>query len=552
MRVAGLFLFTGAAMADDALQLKISGDVSDLDRAIQSIVADLNQLGSTAKTASSTATDGLTQTSGAADRAGASLRGATVASEGLFGAFEGVGRSARTVAIGLDSVGLGAAGAAAKVAGLTDALLALKAAVPELLILAAAVTAMVAAFNSIKDGIKGAGDVQAALAQLGNSVRNQGGDWQKAESDVKGWAQTGVQRMVAAGLDYQTAQVSMKAATDEAIASGRPLQDVEYGIQQAIMGHTRALVSLGVITTQEAKNGIALSTVIQRITDSTHGAEEAFANTLPGALAVTHEKFALLTEDLGELFLPALIDIVQNIGQTITSFQAFADGVASALQRAFEPFAPIAQVFIGYLQSFAGPLSDIEKRFGVLASTVVATVQSIGQGLNAMYHNAKAMFDAIGDDIKLVVGYFGKQLVDGIVVALDAIKLAVDAFVAIFTGRFSTLHDDLIMLAGDIVKQLSDEFLGNLGSVLAGVVALFQWVVNEIGVAAKAMGDFATHNYGAVLGDIGQFNKQTGVAELYARALAGITSELHNIVEQSEKLHALYGATGTNTSGPRP
>src|SRR5581483_5181854 len=92
----------------------------------------------------------------------------------VFGELNSVGGDA---ARAFSALGVEGGAAASRVGALAGALGSLKEAAPELIGIVASMTAAVSVFNVIKSSFSDAGALQASMSQLGQAVKDQGGDW---------------------------------------------------------------------------------------------------------------------------------------------------------------------------------------------------------------------------------------------------------------------------------------------------------------------------------------------------------------------------------------
>jgi len=266
--------------------------------------------------------------------------------DGLSGALNKLGTHYRAANQAAELFGVSAGGAVGKMGALINVVEAFKGAIPIFAGVAAAAVSVGAAFNFVRGSVEDAEKLQKAMTLLGQTVRDQGGDWGHLSKQFEEWIELqertttfgrldlieGVKKLTAAGMDLEKAQKVTRIAEDASAATGKSLMDVENGLMEAMHGRTQALTALGIGTRAGIRDGMSFDTVMRLIEKSMGGAAAAAANTYTGALAQAGNAVTDLKENIGTALLPALTAVVKGFSSIVQS----ADG---ELKPALDRFA---------------------------------------------------------------------------------------------------------------------------------------------------------------------------------------------------------------------
>ncbi|MDB5069631.1 MAG: hypothetical protein JWM87_742 [Candidatus Eremiobacteraeota bacterium] len=249
---------------------------------------------------------------------------------------------------GLGVLGLEADAAAVKVDGLAAVVRGLGAAAPELLAIGAVVAIGAAAFSFLKESVDEAARSERELVTIGALLKNQSvADWKEQTKAVDEYAANiartsvfqktdalaGIQAMLTAGLSYNDAIRSQSAAMELAVATTTSLASADQMLAAAYDGRTRTLVKLGLITKEEANNGILYETILQRIHDRMGGSAAAALDSFSGKVQNLANLTGLLKEEFGTALLPVLGAFEDAMRGGVVAMQPLADEFRSWAQQ---------------------------------------------------------------------------------------------------------------------------------------------------------------------------------------------------------------------------
>lgn len=388
---------------------------------------------------------------------------------GFAKALEDIGNHGRTVGIALDAIGADAAGAAAKFSSLTQLFSKIGSAAPELMAIGAAAAVAFASFAEARAAADAASEWQQRLAILGQTVRDQGGDWRTLSSSVQDWADLqerttqfsrsdavdALTRLTATGMGLADAMIVTRVAEDAAAATGRSLTDVNFALSEAMHGRTQALTQLGLGTKESIHDGMTFSQVLQEIEDHMGGAAAASADTYAGKMAQLHNAFQSLQETLGGAFLPMLTALVSGIAAMVeTARQRFSDMVAAT--------------------------RDWMEQHQKLVGFVVT------------------LFRGLSVDVR--------DAVDGIITIFklgwDAAMAVFDTFADLLEGDTRQLHKDLGGLWGDALNAIESDFGAWGDNVVTIAKAIGSHLIDVFSGIGHAMSDAMTGNFRGISGDL--------------------------------------------------
>lgn len=481
--------------SDMGLHIGITADAVSATTELGDVEARLSALEQAFIRASSTATEhaAATEQVGLASTAAAEKVGVLKAEVNEFGlSAEAVSKHAATLAKGFQAAGLGAAGAASRVAGLTGALEELKGAAPQLLLLAGAFTAVAGSYGFIKDAITQASKWQQAMMLLGQTVKNQGGDWAILSGQVERWANlqeatttftrdqavSAVKLLTATGMSLSDAMKSVRVAEDASAASGKSLSTVVRGLMEAEHGRTQVLAALGIGTREQIKVGMTYHAILQTIEKDMGGAAQAATQTLGGAWKQLGDAMDKLSADIGTQFLPQLTGIVQGIrgivdevDANLPTIIATIDAFGNALKTVWNVVMTLSPVIEGLFITMIGVRA-------------VAAVQALSSLISTRLVTAllATSFNAEGATASL--GFMETLMSGGLVAAISSVTASLGALI-------------------------TAENLATLGipAAIAGAVLAFQhlgdivrWVEAAIGRLLVASSNFDSHLLGWIPG----------------------------------------------------
>ena len=247
----------------------------------------------------------------------------------------------RTIAMADDALGMKFGGSVSRVtAGLGALQGAFGASLGPVALITAGVAAAGAAFMFLKNSVDKAAEWQANLQRLGQTVKDQGGNWASLRGEVQQWADLqeatttfsrdeavqAVTELTSAGMGLSDAMKTVRVAEDASAASGHSLTDVVHGLMEAEHGRTQALTALGIGTRQTMKDGMAYNAVLAAIEKQMGGSAKAATETYQGAQAQLANEWQSLEENVGTKLLPMFTSIVEALEKGVFELEHWSDG----------------------------------------------------------------------------------------------------------------------------------------------------------------------------------------------------------------------------------
>ncbi len=411
----------------------------------------------------------------------------------------------RMMAAGLGAAGLEADAAAVKLDALTQAIRGVGNAAPELLAIGAAIAAGAVAFSLLKHAVDEAAKSQMQLVEIGALLKNDavasgGGDQWKAQTQAideytdalarnstfsKTEFLSGVHEMLAYGMSYNDVVRSQAAAEDLAIARGVPLAEAENMLAMAYDGRTMALKRLGLVTADEAKNGIAYETILQRVEARMGGSAAAALDTYAGKLQNLGNITALAYDAIGKSLVPVLSAFVDEVRGGVNALDpligafrewaaingpelkagivGFADAIGAVAGPALKGFVGATEGALSGLAQFGEWLGDHKNDIGDFVSAGLSVLGDLKDGFTNV---AGALSATFGPAIAALLGAL-RQLPDWI----NANHGLIEAFFTVTIGRSAVLA-----------------FLSLQGAATAAIAAMFTSVVGSEWWALLSMG----------------------------------------------------------------
>ena len=465
--------FTGDATSVVAAGDAVKSTFTGLESALAPIVAQLGQLNTTMTTAEAD----LQKLGSATEQSTAKLREHAAATSTAKKESSELATVGGDMARMFSSLGIESGTAASRVGALAGALGGLKDAAPELAALTASVVSLFGAFELGKDAISSATALQDQMLRLGMAVRNQGGDWTVLSGQVKAYADLQAQltkftdtevigslnRLVQSGLSVRDAMVVNRVAEDAAAGTGRDLGMVTLGLIEAEKGRTNSLMTLGVATRAQIKDGMSFDEMLQLIEKHMGGDAQAAASGYSGALAGLGAAWTKLMEDGGAPFLVMLTEVVKNITEVVSAIDDRLAPAFKSLTAWFTAHKTDINDFFGHLMNAVGVTVD------TFNATVIPAFQKLGQAVsdvgNLMHPfltgQLKALDDALLD---------GKTGWDGYNLFIERTLGTLGAFVSAVGQAIQAAHD-LVASGSSLGDWVNDQIarMGPVGRWIANV-----------------------------------------------------------------------------------
>ncbi len=461
--------------ADQGLSFAITADGSSASAEIQNLEARLTQLEAAFKASG----EGASVASSGIEKVG-------VVSKDASSGLEAMAAHAGTVGRALSALGFDAEAAGARVEGMLGVMKELSSAVPELLAIGAAFVAISSAASFMKDSISLAAEWDQRLQILGQTIRNQGGDWDAMREKVIAWADVqekttqfsrdeavqALTQLTATGMSASDAMKVIGVAEDAAAATGLSLTAVEHGLMEAMHGRAQALTQLGIGTKQSIHDGMKFQDVLNAIEQHMGGAATAAADTYAGKLKEMQHAVESLQEDLGNLLLPALTNVVDHI-------KSFVDEVDRDLPQIKQQFGSVLTAVSDVINFLVDHKDQVEFFFDVLiAQRAVLALTALRTGfITAM---------AAGGAFTTVVETMESVFTVGLIPTMDAVVASLGAIVTEETAATFGLN---LLIAGSIagaiyafqhwqeVLQVTQFSIGQLENAIGSLVDdLLGWI----------------------------------------------------------------------------
>jgi hypothetical protein len=122
-----------------------------------------------------------------------------------------------------------------------------------------------------------------------------------------------LQQLAQATGNLTDAQNLLKLSTDVSVASGKDLNVVSSAITKAVNGQFGALNKLGLPLDQNAIKAKDLGKLLKQLAEISAGQASAAANTFEGKLLQLQLKFKQVSEELGKIFIPVLLQFANHL-----------------------------------------------------------------------------------------------------------------------------------------------------------------------------------------------------------------------------------------------
>lgn len=237
----------------------------------------------------------------------------------------------------------------------------------------AALAAVAGAAVYMEDAVKNAAKEETTLAELGNSIRNQGGDWDKARAGVEQWAGTlgrattfsknealtALNDLTERGIGYADAQRIVNVATDVAAAKHQDLIKVVDQLVSAEGARASGLIKYDTNLKRIIQSHGTLQQVMDQLAKDYAGEAASATETFEGKQKLLKDVMEETSTEVGVHLLPVMeglssvfIGITEEaeknsaaIGQWGVSFVDTLTGVADGIHNLFsiDPFAGARQ-----------------------------------------------------------------------------------------------------------------------------------------------------------------------------------------------------------------
>jgi hypothetical protein len=188
--------------------------------------------------------------------------------------------------------------------------------------------------NKVVEGLKGIGDAviktQAAQANLQTSVRDVGQNFVAATPMIESYAKkmtdlgfthaetyAAIAKLTTATGSVVTATNAMGVAADLARTKNMSLMDATELLARSTAGGAKGLQDLNIKMGVTIPKAASFADILAIVENRTHGAADAFSQTLGGQLDITKAKFDDMQVALGEKLVPTITKLANFINNTL-------------------------------------------------------------------------------------------------------------------------------------------------------------------------------------------------------------------------------------------
>ncbi len=316
----------------------------------------------------------------------------------------------------------------------------------------------------LQDSVGAAGAAERVWALLGETVKNQGGDWAALKPNVEATIQSlsegskfsmkaladSLQQIVQHGIPATEALKVLKTSMDTAIGSGRDLGTISFALGKAFEGNYTYLERLdpslkAVVESfgAGADKGKVLDAVMEALNKRYSGSAATDAATYAGTQERLKNAISELQEKIGSGLTPALTG-ASNV--LIKLVDGFTTGVG-AIQNWLGEVAKIPEVksatdALG--NAFAGLQKYFTDTWNAVSKDLMPALKELWGTLQDLWEALKPVFDAFGE----LMGAFG-----GSGDSINPLKILLESLVLSIKGLA-----ELIRLVIPVVKLFAQGF----------------------------------------------------------------------------------------------
>jgi len=223
----------------------------------------------------------------------------------------------------------------------------------------------------IAETIKAASEEESVIRRLKVAVDDAGGSFADSKTKIVAWAELQertttfgrdqtlpqLQALIDGGLKVGDSMSVIRIAEDLAAGSGKSLEQVTQALRAAYEGNARGLVTMGLATKDQIKDGMSFEQVLAVVEQRYHGQAEA-TDTVAGKTAQFQNALKHLESEFGGEFL----DSVTKGTESITLFVQSIDGKAIG-----SGLADFLKSTIGLMRDLGGVIGSVNKGLNDLA-----------------------------------------------------------------------------------------------------------------------------------------------------------------------------------------
>lgn len=269
------------------------------------------------------------------------------------------------------------------------------------------------AFDFIASSVQESMEAARIMAQVKVNVENAGLSYEKIGPQLDAYSAKmikmgfddestaeSVSKLITVTGSYDKALKLNQLAMDLARAKNIDLSTATRLVTQVSQGNTKELKLMGI----ELDENSSAADNLSKMQDKLKGSASAFADTVPGKLAVLNEEWANMKQEIGDALVPAMLDLLKVVEENLPAIEALAKGVAT--------FAGVVAKSVGFVvgaaEDFGWFLGNVINKIEGLPTVEKEAVKATDD-LAESVDKASTSFDGIGTASKASAQELNKQ-----------------------------------------------------------------------------------------------------------------------------------------------
>ena len=250
--------------------------------------------------------------------------------------------------------------------------------------------------------------------------------------------------------NLEEAQKGVQLAMDISAATGKPLSEVTDALAKAYGGNTKALAKLSPELKGLITDGLDAEGAMAKLADTFGGAATTKAGTAEGQFNTLKVSLDETKESIGEALLPAIEKVLPKL-KDFADWAADNETTFTVIAATIAGIAAAVLLVNGAMAVYNAVLA-VSTAAQWLFNTAVAAnpIVLIGLAIVALIAGIVLAYNKF-ESFKNVVDTVGRALKTGFLVALDAVKLAIDGVATVF----KTLFNGIAKLWNNTIGKLS-------------------------------------------------------------------------------------------------
>jgi len=367
--------------------------------------------------------------------------------------------------------------------------------------------------------VKSAEGAEASTARLTGLLKNQGISADDVGKDIKqftgaitkmssfsaGEAKEALQTLTEKGIDASKALGMEGTIADVAAGQNSSLSEAAGLVADAYHGKAKALVSLGVLTKEEAKSvgdsedaAISMTEVQKRLNAQFGGSANAQLGTYSGQMKMMENQMNSAKASIGLAMLPILSKLAVAISEIIIPMAAWIKENPKLTAGILAIFAALGTLvggasIIGTMAAAFGPLSAVFSGIGISIGAVMWPVLAVIAGVALLGLAYKTNFGGM----KVAVDSFVKGSMKFLMDIFNEVKTWVITNLPMIKATFKVIFDQIVIVLQAVFNYLSSIFLPVFIKVhdwvvlnLPTIKATFAEVFNNVVAVAKVLWNY--------------------------------------------------------------